>query len=201
MNRAKFFESVKKSLFGGRLTQNQVVGIDALLDAFDVAGVNDDDFIVYMLATAFHETNATMQPIREIGGKAYFMRMYDVSGSRPKMARDNGNVNVGDGAKFYGRGYVQLTWFANYLRAGRAIGLDLVNNPDLALNADVAAKIMIAGMANGWFTGRKLSDYKTAGGFDYINARRIINGSDRAQLVAGYARKVLAAIRYAKVEV
>jgi predicted chitinase len=88
---------------------------------------------------------------------------------------------------FYGRGYVQLTWYDNYLKASRSLGIDLLNHPDLALDPSNAAKIMLYGMTYGWFTGRKNSDYLRLDDADYDNARRIINGKDKSKLIASYA--------------
>ena len=81
-----------------------------------------------------------------------------------------------------GRGLIQLTGRTNYEKAGRLLRIDLVNNPDLALNLDTAATILIRGMTEGWFTGKKLSDYTS-----YRDMRRVVNGTDRAELIAGYA--------------
>lgn len=187
MNRGVFFKEAKP-LFGS-YAQSQVDGIDAILDAFEYEGIADKKYQAYILATVFHETGKAMQPIKEMGGRSYFMRMYDVSGSRPKMARDNGNVNVGDGAKYYGRGFVQLTWYNNYLRAGRKLGIDLIGSPDLALQPDVSAKILCVGMIEGWFTGKRLVDYLGGIRADWVNARRIINGTDKAEQIARYALK------------
>lgn len=85
-----------------------------------------------------------MQPIREYGrgrGRAY--------GARDRQT----------GHAYFGRGYVQLTWKANYALAGGKLGLDLVANPDLALDPGAAARILFLGMAEGWFTGKRLADY------------------------------------------
>lgn len=192
MNRDVFFKEVKP-LFGS-FSQSQVDGLNSLLDAFKKRGVDNIKHQAYMLATTYHETAKTMQPIKEHGGKAYFMRMYDVTGSRPSLARANGNTAVGDGAKYYGRGYVQLTWKNNYKRAGVYLGVDLVANPDLALVPEYAAQIMCIGMMDGWFTGKKLGDYFTAQKTDWVNARRIINGTDKADTIAGYARAFYSAL-------
>lgn len=67
------------------------------------------------------------------------------------------------------------------------MNVDLVNNPDLALNPQIAAEILVVGMEKGLFTGKKLSTYINNESNDFVNARRIINGVDRAQLIAGYA--------------
>lgn len=193
MNLTTFFAYVRRAPFGGRLTQAQIDGMNVIM-ALPWA---DDRHLAYALATAFHETGATMQPIKEKGGKAYFTRLYDVAGSRPELARKMGNVNLGDGVRFCGRGFVQLTWYVNYLKASRAVGVDLVKNPDLAMRDDIAAKVMFSGMSEGWFTGKKLSDYFSASVDDPVGARRIINGTDKAQLIAGYYKNFLDAINAA----
>jgi putative chitinase len=152
----------------------------------------------YALATAYHETASTMQPIKEYGGESYFTRMYDVTGARSQMAIANGNTCAGDGPKYCGRGYVQLTWKNNYAKAGRECNADLVADPDLALNPDIAAKVLRRGMQEGWFTGKKFSDYlpgvgrATSG--QYARARYIINGSDKAQQIADHAKQFEAAL-------
>lgn len=121
----------------------------------------------YVLATAFHETAHTMKPVREYGGEAYLKKK-----------------------KYYpyvGMGYVQLTWRENYDKASRKLGVDFVTNPKLLLKQEYAAKILVIGMVEGWFTTRKLSDYITLYKSDFKGARRIINGTDKAALIAGYA--------------
>lgn len=198
INRAAFFAAVRSSLFGGRLTEAQVQGLEALLDSApaDMPLAH----LAYCLATAFHETAQTMQPIKEFGGTAYYRRMYDIQGDRPAKARELGNLTPGDGAKYAGRGYVQLTGRANYARASKEVGFDLVASPDLAMQAGIAAVIMFSGMKAGWFTGKKLSDYFRRGLEDPYNARRIINGLDRAGDIAEYYRKFLAALKAAQIE-
>lgn len=194
MNRTAFFATVRARL--GPLKQSQVAGFTAVLDAIEGAPLSHQ---AYMLATAWHETAATMQPIKEIGRPSYFTRMYDVAGDRPKLCIANGNTCAGDGPRYFGRGYVQLTWKANYANAGEKLGVDLVDNPDLAMRPDIAARILREGMAEGWFTGKRLSSYLPAQGVatreQYINARRIINGTDRAEMVEGYAQAFERALR------
>tara|TARA_R110002167_G_scaffold42512_2_gene129095 strand:+ start:1266 stop:1967 length:702 start_codon:yes stop_codon:yes gene_type:complete len=142
----------------------------------------------YVLATAYWETARTMKPINEAGGPVYFKRMYDITGNRPDVARRLGNMQPGDGVKFAGRGYVQITGRDNYLRAGQKLGISLVSRPDDALRSEYAAPILVMGMAEGWFTGKKLSDYITLQRSGFVNARRIINGKDRAGEIAAIAR-------------
>ncbi|PZP67905.1 MAG: hypothetical protein DI604_20180 [Delftia acidovorans] len=194
MNPTTFFAYARQAPFGGRLTQAQIDGMNAIM----ALPWDDDRHLAYALATTFRETGATMQPIKENGGKAYFTRLYDVKGSRPDLARKMGNVNPGDGIRFCGRGFVQLTWYVNYLKASKVVGVDLVKNPGLAMRDDIAAKILFNGMTEGWFTGKKLADYFNATVDDPVGARRIINGTDKAQLIAGYHKNFLDAIKAAK---
>jgi putative chitinase len=199
LDRTKFFASVRTSLFGGALKQGQVSGMDAILDA--APGEMGVAPLAYCLATAFHETAQTMQPIKELGGTAYFTRMYDIQGNRPNVAKSLGNVNPGDGAKYAGRGYVQLTGRANYARFAKLVIADLVNNPDLAMVPQTASAIMFMGMTDGLFTGKKLADYFGPGRSDPVGARRIINGTDKAVQIAEYHAKFLAALQAAAVTV
>jgi hypothetical protein len=136
----------------------------------------------YVLATVYHETAATMQPIEEYGGKS---------------ARY---------APWYGRGYVQLTWEENYEKQQDKLGAmpevvdagipyQVHDDWDLALVPETSALITVLGMRDGDFTGRGLDDYIKPGSIDYVNARRIVNGTDKAKLIAGYATKFEVAIR------
>ena len=189
-----FFKVVRSQALLSDLSQAEVDGCNAILTACGAAGFSVD-FTAYCLATAFHETAGTMQPISEYGGPSYFTRMYDIQGSRPAKARELGNIAAGDGAKFFGRGYVQLTGKRNYAFATtklRATGTlaaseDLVATPELAKRIDVAAEVMVLGMRDGWFTGRKLSDDLTdsAGSLmAFSRSRDIINGTDKADKIA-----------------
>jgi len=116
----------------------------------------------YILATAYHETAHTMKPVREYGGETYLKKK-----------------------KYYpyvGMGYVQLTWLYNYEKATKKLGVDFVSRPSLLLLPEHAVRILVLGMTEGWFTGKKLSDYT-----DYKSMRRIVNGTDKADLIASYA--------------
>jgi len=197
MNRTVFFDRVRARPFGGSLTTSQVEGLNAILDAAAKHGVTDVRHLAYAMATAYHETARTMMPIKEHGGAAYFTRLYDVKGERPNLAREMGNTSPGDGPRYCGRGYVQLTWKVNYQRASALTGVDLVASPDLAMRPDLAAWIMFDGMERGWFTGKKLADYFSGSKDDPTNARRIINGTDKAAAIAGYHAEFLAALKAA----
>lgn len=124
----------------------------------------------YVLATAYWETNKTMKPVVE----AYW------------FSEDWRKRNL----RYYpwhGRGYVQLTWEANYKRAGRELDIPLTEKPDLAKEPEHAVRILVTGMMEGWFTGKKLADYIDLKTSNYISARRIINGTDRAKAIAEIA--------------
>jgi hypothetical protein len=183
-----FYSDIRVALFQPALSQGEVDGCNAILAAMQSEPIAH---VAYALATAYHETAHTMQPITECGGPAYFTRMYDIKGSRPDVAKRLGNVRPGDGALYCGRGYVQLTGRTNYQNLGAKLGLPLEDHPELALRPDVAAKILRRGMDEGVFTGYGfdafLPDTRPAGQTEFIEARRIINGVDRAQLIAGYA--------------
>lgn len=179
MDRAIFFASVRARLFGGALTQPQTDGLNLILDECAARGVADRRGVAYVLATAYHETGRRMQPVREIGrgrGRAY------------------GAPDPRTGHVYDGRGFVQITWKANYQRLGARLGLDLVAEPDRCLDPNIAAAILVVGMKEGLFTGHALSDVFRADKSDWIGARRIVNGLDRAAEIAAYARAFHAAL-------
>jgi putative chitinase len=173
-NPADFFAVLRATLFAGGLAQTQVDGINAILEALPDG--TDPRWAAYALATAHHETGRTMEPIAEWGrgqGKPY-------------------GVPCGPYRRcYYGRGFVQLTWLSNYQRAEQAIpGSDLVRLPDNALLPAIAAEVLVRGMSEGWFTGRSLADYfplPASAAHDWIGARAIVNGTDRAAEIAAYA--------------
>jgi putative chitinase len=173
-DRDKFFEGIRDAEhLIDHLTQGQVDDLNALLGFIEADPAQTDvRNIAYQLATTYHETGHTFQPIEEFGkgrGRAY------------------GVPDPATGQTYYGRGYVQLTWKRNYELFAQKLGPDLVNHPELAMEPDTAYKIMSLGMYQGLFTSRKLSDYINDTKKDYVNARRIINGTDRAQMIADYA--------------
>ena len=144
----------------------------------------------YMLATVKHECGNTWQPILEKGPRSYFDQ-YETGTAKGKRL---GNTEPGDGYRYRGRGYVQITGRANYLRMTQVLGLgseaDLCLDPEHALRPAIAYQIMSIGMRKGLFTGKKLSDFIGPSGCDYVNARRIINGVDCAGKIAGYATTI-----------
>lgn len=202
MDHEKFFIVLKAGLLGPTLSAEEVDGCEKILDA--MAG-SPLAYTAYALATAYHETAHTMQPIKEYGGNVYFFKMYDPNSplpNRARMARENGQL-PGDGVRYCGRGYVQLTWRGNYVKADKKIGLNgaLVENPDLAMRSDIAARILRFGMYEGWFTGKSFSSYLPATGTatrtQYMDARRIINGTDKSDEIEDFAQSFEKALRLA----
>lgn len=128
--------------------------------------------LAYVLATAYWETARTMKPVRE----AFWLS----ESWRRKNLRYY---------PWYGRGFVQLTWERNYIKAGKELGLDLTTNPDKVMEPDISAKILVHGSAKAWFTKYKLSDFITLTKSDFVGARRIINGTDKARAIADIARQ------------
>lgn len=182
IERKKFFDAIRSSPFPGSLTPGQVDGINCILDEWDRRKLTDLRWLSYMLATTFHETAHTMQPIAEYGkGK----------GRRYGEPAANGHT-------YYGRGFVQLTWQANYQKMSDLLEVDLVNYPDRAMEPKIATKILFVGMLLGTFTNKKLAHYFGPGVSDWVGARRIINGIDRAQEIATIARKFYAALLASK---
>ena len=146
----------------------------------------------YMLATVKRECGNDFLPITEKGPRPYFNKYEPGTPIGIRL----GNTQPGDGYLFRGRGFVQLTGRPNYAKMSERLNMPgaLVANPDLALDFDIAYKIMSYGMRRGSFTGKKLADYINAGGKDYFNARHIINGTDQAALIQGYAESLEIAI-------
>lgn len=213
IDRKIFFDRVRKAPFGGQLSPGQVDGMNVVLDVWEQNFSERTPLTQFSvcLATTFHETARTMRPIRELGGSEYLRLNYDVTGRNPERAKRMGNVRPGDGVKFCGRGDVQLTWFVNYQKATkrlRELGLipadvDFTVTPDRVMEPRTAAMIMFIGMEEGWFTGKTLDQLvdPTIDGdehADAVKSRAIINGTDRAEKVAGYADEFLAALVAAK---
>lgn len=211
LNRKVFYDTVRWAPFRG-LTQGQVNGLNFILDTWEKDWTVKTPItqFAYILATVWWETGQTMQPIHEYGDRAYFTRMYDPppAGQRPSVARMLGNTQPGDGVKFAGMGYVQLTGRANARKATkrlRELGLippdvDFEKTPELLMKPEYAILILFIGMEEGWFTGDTLDreidpnidgdEYQ-----DYLKARRIVNGTDKAAQIAKAGEQFLKALR------
>jgi hypothetical protein len=175
-----FFDTIRPSALYKRLTKSQVEGHERIIRTMQKHKV-PLSWAAYILATAYHETAKTMQPVRE-----------GLNASETWRKR---NLRY---YPWYGRGYVQLTWEQNYRRADKELGLGgaLVRNPDLALDTDISVEILVRGVLEGWFSrddkgprnlARHLPNQNRATREQFKNARRIINLMDKANLIAGYA--------------
>jgi len=186
MNKPKFFTTIRP-LFG-KLTDSQVKAIEFILSYWEAQSlVTDIRQFAYILATIQHETANTMLPIEEYGrGKGL---TYGTPDPVTKQV-------------YYGRGYIQLTWKANYEKFAHLLGANLIVKPELALNPDISIQIAFIGMKNGMFTGKKLDDYIYKDKIDFVWARSIVNGKrkgeplpDKAELIASYAKVYWEALR------
>lgn len=137
-------------------------------------GVTSAAQVAYILATALHETNKTMEPVKE----AYWLS---------ETWRKN-NLRY---YPYYGRGFVQLTWKANYKKYSKILDIDLVSDPDKVMDPDISAFIIVHGMKHGTFTGKSLDDFITKNSIDFYNARKIINGLDKARTIETLAKSYL----------
>lgn len=170
---AIFFKQVRSTVFGGSLTKGQVDGTERIIDYWQTTWpkMSLDEF-AYLLATVYWESAHRMAPVKEMGSEAYL---------RSK--------------KYYpyiGVGLIQATWKANWDKLGIKSVADGLQWPS-ALHA------AFYGMAAGIYTGKKLSDYIGDGKRDYVNARRIINGTDKAQEIAKIAEFFRSALIAAQV--
>jgi len=153
--------------------------IDAIIKECYAQGITKPEAIQYVLATVQHETAGTFKPVRE----AFWLS----EKWRKKHLRYY---------PYYGRGLVQITWKSNYEKFSKLLSerfgsnIDLVKNPDLALDEKYAIFILVYGMKHGTFTGKKLSDYFGDHGSNFINARKIINGKDKAKKIASLAQNI-----------
>ena len=188
-----YFDGVRNALFGGALTQMQVDGQNVLLGMYEsgYAGTPFTDlrWLAYLLSSVYHETAQRMWPLREFGEGA---------------GHDYGEVDPETGQAYYGRGLIQITWRDNYSRASKKLSLsderDLEWHPDVALDSLVAARIAFRGMAEAWFTGKKLGEFFNDTADDPVGARAIINNDvgKNGQKIADYHADFLDAIKKAE---
>ncbi|TCL76162.1 hypothetical protein [Rhizobium sp. BK251] len=210
INRTFFLSHLDDTLYKNGLKPSQVSGHNAILDEWERTMADEDDrWLAYMLATVYHETDRKIQPIEEnlnysAQGLLNTFRDYFTPTQAVAYARQperianrayanrlgNGDESSGDGWKFRGRGFVQITGRTNYRKYG------IENDPGAALDPAKATHILFDGMTHGRFTGKKLEDYFHGEEADWVNARRIINRLDRAEDIARYAKAYYAALSY-----
>jgi len=172
------------------LNSSQASGLRTLLGFLEQdKDINDMRWAAYMLATVKHECANQWQPIEEYGkgeGQTYGEPV-PVKGSDGKTYTN----------RYYGRGYVQLTWKNKYETMSHNLNLgdQLVIHPERALEPAISYRIMSFGMRNGSFTGVGLGDFINGSKCDYYNARRVVNYVDQAAKIQGYAQKLEALLR------
>jgi len=210
MNKTTFFAYARRAPFGGRLSQAQVDGTNAIITEAWRRKVPDNQ-LAYILATVFHETGGKMQPVVENLNyttaaqikKTWHSRFPSIASAQPYVRNPQalankvyggrmGNNTQNDGWLYRGRGLPQITGKENYKKFG------IADNPDAALRLDTAIRILFEGMVEGKFTGRKLSDYFSPQKADPEGARRVVNGTDKASLIAGYYRNFLDSLTAAR---
>ncbi|WP_185269610.1 glycoside hydrolase family 19 protein [Chryseobacterium bernardetii] len=174
MNRKIFFDEYRKTLDPDKsISIQEVKDIDLFLSFYerDIEIYSVSQW-AYVFATVYHETAASFHPVREA----------------PKASEDWRKRNFRY-YPYYGRGYVQITWKKNYDKYSKKLNVDLVNSPDKTMIPEVSWYILVDGFRTGIFTGKKISDYINNKEKDYRNARRCINGTDRMDLIANYAKE------------
>lgn len=181
IDKPKFYQRLREVKLFTTLSQKQVDTIDAVLGEIEAQGITDIRQAAYIFATGYWEAHNPKKPqerftpIKEFGGESYLK-----------------------GKKYYpyfGRGLSQLTWDYNYKKEGKRLNLDLLNNPDLILDIPLAANSHVHCMKNGLYTGKKLSDYINEQKCDFVSSRKIVNGKDKAEEIAGIAQKFLTCLQ------
>lgn len=151
---------------------DKLAAVEAIKREASRQNITEPSQVAYILATVDHETNGSFQPVEE----GYYLG--ESAAAYQKTLHYY---------PYYGRGYVQLTWAENYHKYSTLTGLDLLNQPDWVMRPEVSLFILIDGMKRGIFTGRSLDDFTADSRLNFVEARRIINGKDRAEEIASLA--------------
>ena len=183
----------------GSLSQDAVDNINLIVETCEKYNLSYPQ-TSYVLATTLWETAGTFKPIEEYGkgkNRKYGTWYTNSNGVKYGIAGSGGDTYLYSDYPhlYYGRGFVQLTHWVNYKFAGEQLGIDLLHNPHLALNAKYAAEILVKGFSEGWFTSKKISDYINDKKKDLLGARRCINGTDKAKEIADIAVVMEKALR------
>lgn len=187
-----YYLEINKTLYNGKLSDKQIAVMEVFFTMFKELNIIDIRYIASTFGNIYHETDTTFMPIEEYGkGK-----------SKPygkKIKYNKSTYNTPDKI-FFGRGFTQNTWYEIYETLTKEAknqgkGWDFLNNPELLLEIEPSAWATIVAMTKGLYTGKKLSNYFNTTTCDFKNARRIINGLDRAELVEQYSIKFYKALQ------
>lgn len=154
----------------GPLGDQEQETIRGIVRTFKQLGDGDARKLAYILATVELECSFISKREHETNTNIY--KKYWTSG-------------------YMGRGLVQLTGYNKYYRFSQLLGVDFVTYPDKAIEMRYALPILVMGMMQGLYSGRKLGDYINAHKTDFYNARRVVNGLDKAGLLANNANNIL----------
>lgn len=199
MRIASFFGAIRPHMRGGRLTQDQVLGFEAVITHCLEKDITLEH-TAYILATAYHETGGRMTAVREgfaktdRGARLAVEKLY-----QKKIIRRNYALPESNGRSYYGRGLVQLTHLDNYAKTGHALGLDLVTYPDQMLDLETSVRAMVWGMTTGSYRGKSLDDmlpFNDPTPQEWKAARDIINGDTRknGEMIGKYAQMFYSAL-------
>jgi hypothetical protein len=202
IDRAVFFDEIRKGPFPGYLYEGQVEGLDAILNYWDQhRELKDIRWLAYLLGTAFHETARTIGPVRETlanTDEQAYQRLKRYFGTVKAYFRKHPET----GFSYFGRGLVQLTWADNYIAMGKLLGVGLMFflGPGEVMTLKWAVPIIFEGMIRGSYVpGHCLPRYFHDGSAEWTSARYIVNGTDKRKLIAGYGQTFLAALEKARV--
>lgn len=182
-NEKAFYDVARLTLFSGKIVTVQFNRLQTLMTEALAAPGMTAEMLAYILATAHWETDLFTSMEEYASGEAYEGRA------------DLGNTETGDGRRFKGRGYVMTTGRKNYAWASQVSGVDLLADPARAADPEIAARLIVDGMLTGAFTGKGLGFYINGNKADFVGARAVVNGVDRAETIASIAERYLVAIR------
>lgn len=185
-NRKSFFDALRSSLNLVRLSQVQVDTLNAILEIGEQGWKGKPITIpqlAYVIATAYHES--VFNPVKEIRARA-----------NTSLRRTQDRYWS---SGFFGRGLIQITWRENYAEMGKRIGMDLVGNPDLALDPEIAVKILFSWFFDGAISGQgKITKYISGNKKQYISARLLVNNDveKNAATIADHAKNIERILTY-----
>jgi hypothetical protein len=204
MDRKKFFDTIRAqpdNMFPDTFTQETVVGITGVLNAFATHGDGDKRTLAYALATTRGEVGQDMLPVREGftrsdgAARRAVLALAKKRGPASNVAKYARPVGP-HGHWYYGRGHPQLTFYDNYVASSKDAGVDLAKDPDAMLDPVISSRVLIRGLLDGRWNkhGHGIGHYLHRDKPDLKNARRTVNVLDKWEEFAGFYANFLAAI-------